>query len=224
MDEYGKDIIAYWRRVYSKVWPLGTLNTQNFDFNRVQALNKYNQDVSSRTFLNELLSKFDTGLSWINFRPIKNPDGTEWFEAFWEIKRNNVKLQMPFFSEWTLKIVDFAYMIHEVSSKGGVLLFDEIDTSFHPEIVDSILELFLSKRYNKNNAQIILTTHNPRILKSLHKYQIQLVEKNKNWESETYRLDDVEWVRSDENYYAKYMAWAYGAKPNIETIDTYDEK
>jgi len=72
------------------------------------------------------------------------------------------------------------------------LIFDEIDASFHPEIVDAVIDLFLSKYHYKNNAQIILTTHNPRILKSLNRYQIQLVEKNKDGESETYRLDDVE--------------------------------
>ena len=100
---------------------------------------------------------------------------------------------MPFYSDGTLKLIDHAFMIYgALNNEHGVLLFDEIDTSFHPEVVDAILELFLSKQYNKKNSQIILTTHNPRILRSLYRYQIQLVEKNEEGESETYRLDDVE--------------------------------
>lgn len=87
-----------------------------------------------------------------------------------------------------------------------MLVFDEIDASFHPEIVDAIIELFLSKSHNRRNAQIIVTTHNPRILNSLNRYQIQLVEKDENGESETYRLDDIAGLRVKDNYYAKYMA------------------
>jgi hypothetical protein len=35
------------------------------------------------------------------------------------------------------------------------------------------------------------------------------VEKDENGESQTYRLDDVQGVRVDDNYYAKYMAGTY---------------
>ena len=42
-----------------------------------------------------------------------------------------------------------------------------------------------------------------------------LVEKNKECKSEVYRLDELKGVRRDDNIYAKYMAGAYGAVPNI---------
>ena len=46
--------------------------------------------------------------------------------------------------------------------------------------------------------------------------QIFLVEKDsESFESEIYRLDDVDGVRNDENYFQKYMAGVYGATPKI---------
>ncbi|MDD2916392.1 MAG: ATP-binding protein [Candidatus Gracilibacteria bacterium] len=214
-DAYGKDIVDYWSSVFNKVSSLSMLGEQSFEMNRGPALNVYHSNKESRDFLNELLRKFDTGFSELDFKEIENADGTKGFEPIGKIQRNGKTEVMPFYSDGTLKIIDYAYLIYGALEKGGVLIFDEIDASFHPEIVDAILDLFLSKHHNKHNAQIILTTHNPRILKSLNRYQIQLVEKNKDGESETYRLDDVEGVRVDENYYTRYMAGAYGARPNI---------
>lgn len=214
-DTHGKDIVNYWSSVFNKVSSLSMLWEQSFEMNRWAALNVYHKNKESRDFLNELLRKFDTWFSELDFKEIENTDGTKWFEPVGKIQRNGKNEIMPFYSDGTLKIIDYAYLIHWALEKGWILIFDEIDASFHPEIVDAILDLFLSKRYNKYNAQIILTTHNPRILKSLNRYQIQLVEKNKDGESETYRLDEVQWVRVDENYYTRYMAWAYGARPNI---------
>ena len=42
-----------------------------------------------------------------------------------------------------------------------------------------------------------------------------LVEKNENGISEAWRLDEMSNVRSDENYYTKYIVGTYGAVPKI---------
>jgi hypothetical protein len=47
----------------------------------------------------------------------------------------------------------------------------------------------------------------------LKKGQIMLVEKNERCRSEAWRLSDMEGVRADDNFYAKYMAGTYGAVP-----------
>jgi hypothetical protein len=52
-------------------------------------------------------------------------------------------------------------------------------------------------------------------LSKLDKYQIVLVEKDENGISDTWRLDEMPDSRSDDNYYAKYIAGAYGAVPKI---------
>ena len=56
----------------------------------------------------------------------------------------------------------------------------------------------------------------PTLMSDLSKYQIFLVEKNPECESEVYRLNDVEGVRSDDNLFKKYLAGSYGGVPDID--------
>jgi hypothetical protein len=53
------------------------------------------------------------------------------------------------------------------------------------------------------------------VLNIVHKSQVMLVEKDANNESSAWRLDSVDGIRSDDNFYAKYMAGAYGAVPQL---------
>lgn len=68
---------------------------------------------------------------------------------------------------------------------------------------------------NKKGAQLILSSQNYSILSVLDKQQITLVEKNKKGQTEVWRLDDIEGIRADDNFYTKYLAGAYGAIPRI---------
>jgi len=47
----------------------------------------------------------------------------------------------------------------------------------------------------------------------VHKSQVMLVQKDEDCESTASRMDAVEGIRNDDNFYAKYMAGAYGAVP-----------
>jgi hypothetical protein len=78
-----------------------------------------------------------------------------------------------------------------------------------------ILDLFFSPKTNPKNAQVIFTCHSVEVLSLLHKSQVILVEKNQECVSDAWRLDSVKGVRADDNLYAKYMAGAYGAIPQV---------
>jgi len=97
---------------------------------------------------------------------------------------------------------------------GGVVVYDELEGDLHPLMIEPILDLFFSKRTNPHNAQIIFTTHSIEILNLLQKNQIFLVEKVEG-SSEAWKLSDMQGVRSDDNFYAKYMSGAYGAIPRL---------
>ncbi len=43
---------------------------------------------------------------------------------------------------------------------GSVLVVDEIDISLHPILLRTLISLFLNKRYNTKNAQLICSSHN----------------------------------------------------------------
>jgi len=98
---------------------------------------------------------------------------------------------------------------------GGVAVIDELEADLHPHMLVSILDLFLSENTNPDNAQVIFTCHAAEILTLLEKQQIMLVEKDQEGASEAWRLDSMGGVRKDDNLYAKYMAGAYGAVPQI---------
>ena len=102
-----------------------------------------------------------------------------------------------------------------VLQSGGLAVIDELEADLHPHMLTPILDLFFSPKTNPLNAQIICTCHSIEILSLLHKAQVVLVEKNDECISEAWRLDTVQGVRSDDNLYAKYMAGAYGAIPQL---------
>ena len=102
-----------------------------------------------------------------------------------------------------------------VLANGGVAVLDEFDVNLHPEIVLSLYELFIHPETNPENAQLFFSTHSHLVLNKLDKYQIILTEKNDKGQSESWRLDGVSGVRADDNYYAKYIAGAYGAVPEL---------
>ncbi|WP_230661063.1 AAA family ATPase [Psychrobacter sp. I-STPA10] len=97
---------------------------------------------------------------------------------------------------------------------GGVAIIDELDNDLHPHLLPVIIDLFRSQHSNPHNAQLIFSCHTPEVFNLLHKHQIYLVEKYQQ-KSEAWRLDDVEGVRNDDNLYAKYMAGAFDAVPNV---------
>jgi hypothetical protein len=70
-------------------------------------------------------------------------------------------------------------------------------------------------KMNPHNAQLLFTCHSPEILNLIDKSQVFLLQKDELCESTAYRLDSVEGIRHDDNFYAKYMAGRYGAVPDI---------
>jgi AAA15 family ATPase/GTPase len=94
-----------------------------------------------------------------------------------------------------------------------VAIIDEIDNDLHPHLLPHLIDLFKFEHTNPHQAQLYLVVIH---LKSeyLKKHQIYLVQKE-NQESEAWRLDEVVGVRADDNLYAKYMAGAFDAVPNV---------
>lgn len=114
---------------------------------------------------------------------------------------------------------------------GGVLIIDEIEAKLHPKITLDIMNTFLNKETNPNNAQIIFATHDTNLLSysKLRRDQIYFVEKNK-WEStEIYSLSDFKYLsktgsngfekeRPDTDKEKRYFEGRYGAIPIISNF------
>jgi AAA15 family ATPase/GTPase len=148
----------------------------------------------------------DENIKLLKFKH-KTVTGRE-FELFFEEESHGTQAAFGLF----LKIIP-------VLENGGIMVIDEIETNIHPHLIQKILSLFLDKKINKHNAQILFTTHQALLLKELTKTQIFVIEKNKeNLSTEVYRLDEVEGVRNDENHAQKYLNGAYGGIPDIDWL------
>lgn len=131
-------------------------------------------------------------------------------------KDNEKEAKIPIIdaSDGTQHYIDLFIKVNNILNRGGILIADEIENSLHVDLVERILNLFMKKETNPNNAQILFTTHNPWFLQYLTKTQIFIVEKE-HQNTEVFRLDDIKSVRNDENYFMKYITGEYDGKPKI---------
>jgi len=97
---------------------------------------------------------------------------------------------------------------------GGVAVIDELDADLHSHMLDPLLSLFASPATNPHQAQLIFSVHAPHVLTLLSKAQMLFVEK-RGCMSEAYRGDAIKGLRPDDNLFAKYMAGALGAVPQL---------
>ena len=117
-------------------------------------------------------------------------------------------------SEGTKKLFTILGPIFEALDKGSLLIIDEIDSKLHPAIVRLIINMFNTIHINKNNAQLISTTHDVLLLnEDIRRDQIWFAEKNMYGESELYSLMDFKGVRKDDPILKNYLLGIYGAIP-----------
>ncbi|WP_172673929.1 ATP/GTP-binding protein [Methanogenium cariaci] len=98
-----------------------------------------------------------------------------------------------------------------------ILVIDEFDTRLHPDLIMYLLKMFHDENYNKVDSQLIVTTHNTRILASdfFRREQIWFTEKSKDTKSTIlYSLFDYE-DRVDRSIEKGYFSGRYGGLPDI---------
>lgn len=120
-------------------------------------------------------------------------------------------------SDGTRQLMAIAPAIEKVLDLGGLLIVDELGKDMNPILMEYVVSFFQSKKRNKNNAQIIFTTHNTELLNMelLRRDQIYLVDKDrKNGASEAYCLNEFS-PSLDENIKKGYLLGKYGAIPNV---------
>jgi len=192
-------------------------------FNNSELLNSAEFFYKSKSYLSQLeslLCEFDLGLNSVTINEIetKDSDGADakFYLPFGVHKTGETSFELPIFEESSGTQSAFVLMhrILPALEHGGVAVIDEIDNDLHPHLLPYIVDLFKFEHSNPKNAQLVFTCHTPEILNLLNKHQVYLVDK-KNQRSESWRLDDVIGLRADDNLYAKYMAGALSAVPNI---------
>lgn len=168
-----------------------------------------------------LLSEWDLGLNGVELQeiPINNTQisGQKIWMPFGKHKSREQEFSLPFTLESTGTQSAFVLLsrLLQALEIGGLAVVDEFESDLHPHMLEPILDLFANPNTNPYNAQLIFTCHAIEVLNLVHKSQVTLVQKNEECESSACRLDTVGGIRNDDNFYAKYMAGAYGAVPNF---------
>lgn len=206
-------------RVFTNLDVLGRQHIN--DFHLTDATNRYFADESMRAQMAKLLSQWDLGLTDVQIvnQSVTTAEGdtTEMQIPFGvhSIRGQEHRLMMRMESSGTQGAYLLLSKVLPVLNAGGLVVIDELEADLHPHMLTPILDLFFSERTNPHNAQIIFTCHSIEVLSLLHKGQVVLVEKDTDGASLAWRLDSVKGLRSDDNLYAKYMAGAYGAIPQL---------
>ncbi|WP_026887577.1 AAA family ATPase [Clostridium beijerinckii] len=101
---------------------------------------------------------------------------------------------------------------------GYTIVIDELDIRLHTLLVRKLLEMFLDPDVNKNNAQLIFTTHDTNPLDSdlLRRDQIWFTEKKEDKSTDLYSLYDFGGVRKSISIEKGYLQGKYGAIPVLK--------
>lgn len=218
------DIASFWTKIISNVnrmgksWDTSSLGDQGlFD-----AAEFYNRKPELFKKVVSFLKDIDLGLHGISIEKVeaRHSKTGELRKLFFPsgvhlVDGKEYSLPFAFESSGTKNMFVLLHFLLPAIEQGGVAVIDELEIDLHPHTIPRIIELFGDPATNPKNTQLIFTTHSLEILSYLEKEQIILVEKNKECQSEIYRLDELKGIRRDDNIYAKYMAGAYGAVPNI---------
>lgn len=121
-----------------------------------------------------------------------------------------------FESTGTQTLLAYGVNILNALQTGKTMIIDELETSLHPMLVKYIIDLFNNPEINKNNAQIIFTTHETELLDLglFRRDQIYFTEKDERGTTDLYSLAEYS-PRKDENIRKGYMQGRYGAIPFI---------
>ncbi|MFZ4762850.1 MAG: AAA family ATPase [Alphaproteobacteria bacterium] len=218
--------ILFFKKIESNVSQMGNEQGHSIidSFNLSQAMYEKN-DLREKilSFSNEI----DFGISEFSFRDIvlrKRDDPDEQKKiTLLECKHYSQKdsFLLPILEESNGTQHSYALLaeIFPILETGGLVIIDEIETGLHPHVAKKIISLFENKETNPNDAQLIFSTHQHLLLNDRTKTQIFIAEKNNaSLETEIYRLDDVQGVRNDENYFHKYLAGTYGGTPDVKWL------
>ncbi len=117
-------------------------------------------------------------------------------------------------------------VIFPIFANGGVLFFDELDQSLHPDVLLYFVKMFHNPKINKGNGQIVFTAHNDILLEKEYEVfrrdQVWFASKTKKTQStELYSLAEFPAeTRNRDNIVELYRNNHYGARPQLKAFES----
>lgn len=192
------------------------------NLNQKISINILKNNTSVYVLFEKLLKEFDPCLIRLDIKEDVKTTGEKTYNisgVHRDIKTKKEKMiPLSLESSGTIKMFDVLPSILINLEVGGILCFDELDTKLHPLLFRRIVNMYKDKNINKNNAQIIYTSHSTVLLnsKELRRDEIYFVEKNNLGISTLYSLSEFRNIRIDSDYEKRYLTGEFGAIPFIE--------
>jgi AAA15 family ATPase/GTPase len=120
-------------------------------------------------------------------------------------------------STGTMKLVGLAGIVAQALDDGSVIIMDELDKNLHPLLTRMIIGLFHNPDFNRNNAQLILSTHDISLIDVtlFRRDQIMFIDKDVSGKSSVRRLSDFTGISRVKQLEKWYMAGMFNAVPAI---------
>lgn len=175
------------------------------------AMSMYLENPDIKEEMEEIIAGFDdVGIESFDFREVD--ENTFEIDAMHKVGEKTYPLSMDYESKGTKALFCEIGRILFFFKMGSIMVADEIETGLHPEAVNKLIS-FISELIEDEKKQFIFSSHSFEFMKKFDSQQIFLVEKEDN-KSSVFRLDELK-LRSEDNYYSKYLSGAYGAFPKI---------
>jgi len=185
---FGEDILnSHSLEGGSRITSLSQKKSFGFDFAFIPSSLEMSCDSSltefffsslSSDFKSDLISLLDDSIEYI--KPIPNTDDFEFKRKGTLRERINQRDLNYILSDGTKRGLNLFASAFFILKKGGTLLVDEIEGSFHRNLVNNIIYLFNENKINTKKANLIFTTHYSEILDSLRRRDpIFICHKNK---------------------------------------------
>lgn len=130
--------------------------------------------------------------------------------------RKDILFQISEESDGTVRILDLLEIL--LDGTGKTYVIDELDRCLHPSLTYKFVDTFLNIA-SKRNIQLIVTTHESRLLDFdlLRRDEIWFVDKNQKGESDIYSLEEYN-ARFDQKIDKAYLEGRYGGVPIFSTV------
>jgi len=218
-------------------WFIENLMTVSPDNPRLQELSiNLLNDNNTKDLIRNAMIRADVGIEEINARIIKfnydqlpsdipenlkklmaEPDVT-WMTPEIKTIHKGVSFDFSEESEGTIRVFDIIGCWIKALKDGKVLVVDELEIKLHPHLCSYLVTLFHDSSQNKNNAQLIFSTHNVYLLEQdiFRRDQIWFTEKiPETGQTDLYSLWEFS-PRKDKNLKIGYLTGRYGALPFIQ--------
>ncbi|BBE31910.1 transporter [Tepiditoga spiralis] len=151
------------------------------------------------------------------------------YSKHYDNKKKLIELPFDEESDGTKKMLLLYNIFYDVFKNGETIFIDELDSKLHPILMRKVIAMFHDEKVNKNNSQLIFTTHNVVLLTKdlFRRDEIWFAEK-KSKESKLYSLVEFKVngkkVRNDASYDKDYLKGKYGAIPIVKDFYFRAEK